>query len=92
LRWYDCFRWEHFIKHNLSNFPADCFPADCFPLFVFFCLLDIDDNIRYFLAFYEFDSTSDPIPKLIKGFASTVLEQGKQMTPTVDLAFHQNNN
>lgn len=48
--------------------------------------IDLEDHFVFY-----FDSTSDPIPKLIKGFASTVLEQGKQMTPTVNLAFHQNN-
>ena len=48
--------------------------------------IDLDDKFVFY-----FDSTSDPIPKLIKGFASTVLEQGKNMTPTIDFDFHQNN-
>ena len=47
--------------------------------------IDLDDKFVFY-----FDSTSDPIPKLIKGFASTVLEQGKNMTPTIELSFHQN--
>ena len=40
---------------------------------------------------FYFDSTSDPIPKLINGFATNVVFQGQHMNPKIDLAFHQNN-
>ena len=48
--------------------------------------IDLEDQFVFY-----FDSTSDPIPKLINGFATNVIHQGRNMNPVMDLAFHQNN-
>lgn len=48
--------------------------------------IDLDDKFVFY-----FDSTSDPIPDAINGFATNVIQQGRSMTPTIDLSFHQNN-
>lgn len=48
--------------------------------------IDLDDKFVFF-----FDSTATKIPKLINGFATNVIFQGRQMTPSINLSFHQNN-
>ena len=48
--------------------------------------IDLDDQFVFY-----FDSTAEKIPKLINGFASHVIQQGREMSPAMDLSFHQNN-
>jgi hypothetical protein len=47
--------------------------------------VDLKDDFVFF-----FNSTGEKIPKLIKQFASTVISQGKKLSPPRNISFHEN--